>query len=164
MGKKAFEIVKTDLEIQEHLDAHKTGFIVQKFGIVFIIGLVVAAALGVFGDGILSKRSDAKGDILLEYERFYRHEARMELSFVMVNVANDAEISFPNQYLKDVRVESIIPEPNSTRIDRDKVHYSFEGKGNMRITFYMVPRKVGTLNGSIDMNGHSFSLSHFIFP
>ena len=59
MANKPLEKIKTDLQINEHLDAHQTGFIVQRIGLAFIIAFVVVAAIGLFGDGIISKKIEA---------------------------------------------------------------------------------------------------------
>lgn len=164
MANKPFEKVKTDLEINEHLDAHRTGFVVQRIGLAFIIAFVVVAASGLFGDGVLSKRKEMKGEVVLHHERFYRYEARMEVKIEIVDATKGSVVSFPNRYLKNFKVEGITPSPNTTKIDDDKVHYFFDGSGNIQLTFYLVPQAFGTINGNIEVNGHPFAVNHFIYP
>lgn len=46
------EIVKTDLQIKEELDAHRKGWTAQRVGLTLMYLLVIAAAVGFFGDGL----------------------------------------------------------------------------------------------------------------
>jgi len=164
MANKPLEKVKTDLQINEHLDAHRTGFVVQRIGLVFIIAFVVVAAIGLFGDGLVSKKTETKGNVVFHHERFYRYEARMEVKIEMVGTSRGGVVSFPNRYLNNFKVEAITPSPNTTKIDNDNVIYFFDGSGNMQLTFYLVPQAFGTINGSVEVNGHPFAVNHFIYP
>ena len=163
--KDELEPITTNLEIDEHIKSHKVGYSVQRVGLIFIIALALAAALGLFGDGVLSKVIHSGSNARLEYDRFYRFEGRMELKVELMNTdANESVISFPNEYLKNFKIESITPEPNSNRIEENRVHYAFPGYGDMQITFYLVPQEIGSVSGSIQANKETFPVHHFIFP
>jgi hypothetical protein len=159
------ESVKTDLEIEEDLPLHEKGWRVQRGGWIFIFVLTVAAAFGVFGDGLASKKTLRDDGTLVEYDRFYRHEARMELKIHLENSGSDtAHVSFTNNYLKDFKIESILPEPGSSRVQGGRVHYFFDGNGPMDITFYCTPRAFGTTDGRIGIGNKEYPISHFIYP
>jgi hypothetical protein len=162
--KDQLERVSPDLAIDEHIDFHNTGFVVQKVGLIFIFGLVVLAAAGFFGDGVLSATSVSAGNSTIEYDEFYRFEARLDLKVHLTSVADPAVISFSNDYLNSFRIESINPEPKETRIGNDLVHFYFPGTGAMDITFHLIPQKVGSISGTMEVQGQSVSLQHFIHP
>lgn len=159
------EVVNVDLEIEEHIYLQKTGWIVQRIGLCIMLVFVLLALSGLFGDGILSKRTDRIKNVTLEYERFYRHEGGMELK-IEVDGNNNAgvDVAFPVNYLKDFEIRSILPEPRENRIENGKVHYRFDAHGPMNITYYFTPREIGTVAGVIEVNDAIFSVNHFIYP
>lgn len=162
---ESMEVVNHDLPLDEQLDAHRKGWKAQQWGLGFLYAVVVMAAVGMFGDGLASKAKDSTGDIHIESERFYRHEARMELKVTITNATTDIlAITFPNSYLQHFRVESIQPEPAENNLTDGHVSYRFQGKGSARITFHLIPQKVGTIEGTIEVNEKHFSLKHFIYP
>ena len=161
----SMEVVNHGLPIDEQLDAHRKGWNAQRWGLGFLYALIVMAAVGMFGDGLASKSRDAAGDIHIEFERFYRHEARMEVRVTKTNATADIlAITFPNTYLQHFRIESIQPEPAENSLTNGNVSYRFHGRGSAHITFHLIPQKVGIIEGTMDVNGKHFSLEHFIYP
>jgi hypothetical protein len=159
------ERIKTTLQIEEHLRAQEYGWKFQTAGLCLILFLVLCGAIGLFGDGIASKNKLEAAGITIEAERFYRFEARMPLKISMEN--NDKAgitVTFPARYLKNFEIASILPAPSGNKFEDDHVQYSFEGTGPAHLTFFLIPRKVGPVEGSIRVNETQFSLNHFIFP
>lgn len=164
-SKDSIEIVKTDLEIDEELEAHKRGWSAQKAGLVLIFGLLLLAAAGVFGNGPASKTRITKEQITIESERFYRHGARMELKIHVVDAkADGVTVTFPNEYLQKFRVESILPEPKENKSTDGEVSYTFQGNGKMDITFHLSPGTQGTITGEVFVNEKPFQLKTFVYP
>ena len=131
MTDEPVERVKTNLEIEEHLSMQERGWKVQKVGLYFIFAMVLAAAVGLYGDGPLSKRKLSQNNATVEFERFYRFEAQMELK-VEVNAFTNADglsVMFPAKYLDHFQVESILPEPEKTVVEGDQLVYLFSGSG-----------------------------------
>ena len=120
------EEVKTTLQLDEHLDLHKKGWVAQVIGLTFIFLLVTAAALGLFGDGLLSTVKNESAGSRIEYDRFFRFEARMEILVEVTNTNSGATVSIDNDYLRDIRVESIVPEPLGNKINNGRVEYTFD--------------------------------------
>jgi hypothetical protein len=163
-NKTTVEQVTTDLQMDEQIQMQENGWKFQAIGLLFIIALVLAAALGLFGDGILSQKKQASNDIQIEYERFYRFEARMPVKIKVEDTGVRLMVSFPNSYLQNFEIESILPEPNNNTFEGDRVQYEFDGKDRMNVTFYLIPRKVGNFQSSIEVNQSHFQINHFIFP
>lgn len=153
-----------ELHLDERMDLHRKGWIAQRIGWVFIFALVVAAAMGVFGDGLASKTSKSGVNTSISYDRYYRKEARMELRISISNPAVNPVISFPGDYITRFKLESVVPEPVQNTSSGGMVHYTFNGSGPMNIIFRLVPEKMGTIKGEAVVNGESFQLSHLIYP
>jgi hypothetical protein len=162
--KHQFENIKPQLEIEEYVDSHKKGFKVQFVGLLLIFAIVLSAALGLFGDGILSKKTATARSASIEYQRFYRYEARMEVKIELLQFENSNVVSLPKDYLKNFEIESVNPTPESTNFKGDESQFVFNGPGNGIITFFLVPRKVGSVDGELSVNNDRFQVSHFIYP
>lgn len=158
-------MVRTDMEIDEQLDAHRRGWVAQRYGLVFIFSLIVLAAIGVFGDGVTSSSRESANSVTVESERFYRFEASMDIKISVSNSADgEVTVAFPNDYLQGFRIESIQPEPKENKNVDGEVRYIFQGSGNFDITFFLIPQQVGSIRGSVTVNENKFSLNHFIYP
>lgn len=159
------EIIKPDVELDESLDLHEKSWKIQRVGWFLIFTLMGLAAIGLFGEGPVSKRTANVNGARIQYERFFRHEARMEVTVdLQATGAEGAIVSFSNAYLKNFRVESILPEPKSNTIEQDHVNYQFEGSAPMHVVFYLVPQQMGTIKGTMQVNNRSIPLNHFIYP
>ena len=166
MGKNdSIEVVKTDLQIEEELEAHKSGWAFQRAGFIFIFALILLAAAGFFGDGLASKNSVSRDQITVEFERFYRFDARMPIRIHLTHTSSgELIVIFPSHYLQNFRIESIQPEPKENIIRDGEVFYVFNGTGSMDVTFFLIPQSRGNIEGEVDVDGKTFSLKHFIFP
>lgn len=164
--KESVERVKTDLEIEEHLPMHERGWKVQAVGMYLILALVLTAAAGLYGDGLVSKKRVSENFATVEYQRFYRFQARMELKIELKipGGANEAIVRFPGKYLESFQVDSVLPEPEKNVITGEQVEYHFNGTGNAAITFYLIPQRIGAVDGSIEVDKIRFDVNHFIFP
>jgi hypothetical protein len=161
---KSMEVINTDLEIEEHLREQSNGFVIQKIGLCLILTIVSLAAIGLFGDGLISHAEINSSSGTARYERFHRHEAAMKLGFQVPSVTGKCTVSLPTAYLDKVEVESLTPSPQSTTVSNNLVHYTFSGAGDMNIVFHLIPRKVGRIEGDIQVDDGHFQISHFIFP
>ena len=157
------EKVKPDLDIDEHIKAQERGWLFQSIGMYCVLAFVLSAAFGLFGSGIASKRRVAKDDVSVEYERFFRFEASMQVN-VKATGSGDLTISFPASYLNNFDVSSIVPQPAQSIFSESRVQYVFKGKDEFDVTFYVEPQHVGTVESSIIINGTVLELKHFIFP
>jgi hypothetical protein len=163
--KYSVEVIEPEIELDERLDLHEKGWAFQKIGIVFLFLLVVSAAIGLFGQGVLSRQSYAASGAEITFERFFRQEARMSLEISIHSApGNKTIVSFPNQYLKDFRIESILPEPRENRLEGNRIDYVFEGSAPMELVFYVIPQKIGSQEGEVRINDVSFQVAHFIYP
>lgn len=165
-NKESIEHIKTDLEIEEHLPMQERGWKVQAIGLSFILAMVLTAAVGLYGNGLISKKTVSSNNATVEYQRFYRFQSPMELKLElnMPNEGNEVIVSLPGKYLESFQVDSVLPEPDKNVMNGDQLQYHFNGTGNFTITFYLIPQRIGAIDGSIEVNNSRFELNHFIFP
>ena len=158
------EVVKTDLQIQEELNAHRNGWTIQRIGFVVIFMLMVTAAIVLFGNGVLSKTTLSSQQTTVESERFFRYQSPMPLKISADASDNKVTVSFPNQYLESFEVKGIQPEPMENKFTNGNVEYSFEASDNADIVFYLIPQERGNISGTLQVNDQEFPLKHFIYP
>lgn len=154
-----------DLEIDEKLKSHLLGWKVQTAGLVFIFAIVLSAGMGLYGNGVASKKTVSAGLNTIEYERFGRFENMMPLQVKIVSNENgNSEIAISDRYLRKFRIETIMPEPSEVKIQKEQIHYVFESRGSFTVTMYMIPREFGQVGGSLYIDNDSIVINQFIFP
>ena len=119
------------LEINEDLQFQRREWRVQRIGWWLLTAFVAAAALGLFGGGVLSQAvaGDANGPLRVEYERFLRAGTRQRLS-IQVRRASAAageelQLQINRAYFEAMRVEDIAPQPLSMAVDGENVTLRF---------------------------------------
>ncbi|MGV3657459.1 MAG: hypothetical protein ACO1NX_05875 [Chitinophagaceae bacterium] len=162
MAKQAVEKILPNLQIDEQVQLHQTGWVVQRIGWVVIFLLPLLGAFGMFGEGMISSRQEEKGGVSVEYDRFYRYEKEMQID--LTSARHMAQVGFPQQYLKHFRIVRIIPEPEQQLASSGNIVFRFSGTDNRHISVYAVPETYGSLRGSVVVNNQVFSIHHFIFP
>jgi hypothetical protein len=161
--KHSIEMVKTTLQLDERLDLHEKGWVIQRVGWVIIFAIMLAGLLGLFGEGLFSQKTVSNGGTKVEYERFFRYETEMKIKFE--SGTHIRTISFPQEYLKDFRIVRFEPEPFSNNTSHNEVIYNFLPEQNLIVSIYLIPKSYGFISGTWKVNGTSnFNLNHFIYP
>lgn len=151
------------LPVKDDIILHKKGWVIQRIGWTLMFLFLLAAVLGLFGEGPLSKRKVHLGPVTVEYERFgrYEHAMRMNLRSAGENIGM---VSLPQNYLKSFKISKIVPEPAKQVSSPGYVNYFFEGDQNDMVTFFMDPSERQNAEGVIRVNNHSFPIKQTIFP
>jgi hypothetical protein len=146
---------------------------VERVGWLVIAGLILAAMLGLLGDGPLSSTSadSPDGSIHLEFQRFGRVTATQAVRLRFRPVA-DADrryrVWISGPYRDANRVREISPTPERVEDDRGRVVYVFralETERSTEVTFYVQPRAAGLCPGRIGLiGGDSVAFRQFIYP
>lgn len=154
-----------DLEIDEKLKSHLLGWKVQTAGLVFIFAVVLSAGMGLYGNGVASRKTVSAGLNTIEYERFGRFENMMPLKVKIAPTENrNSEIALSDLYLRKFRIETIMPQPSEVKIQKEQIQYVFESKGSFTVTMYLIPQEFGQVEGSLFVNNDSIAINQFIFP
>ena len=155
------------LQMEDKIDLHRTGWRVQSILRTIIFLFILAAALGVFGDGILGRQilGEKNSNVWLEYDRFGRKDAPGKLELHLAGSEDSpAQLIIPSSYLKNFHIEAITPTPTAIATRNNQVAYSFDATGALTVVFRMKPDAIGKVQGSILVNNQTFNLNHFIYP
>jgi hypothetical protein len=156
--------IKTSLDMEDEIDLHKKGWVVQRVGWIILVLILIAASLGLFGNGLLSKSSAGERNAIIYYERFARFESQTELNLQVQNVADGVEVRIPQSYIHSMEVEKVIPEPTRQRLEPDYLVLFFDAKGSASLSVVFNPERTGTVAAVIEVNGERIPISHFIYP
>lgn len=133
--------------------------------------IVLAALAGFFGHGPIGKAVLNNQSFRMEYERFGRYHAPMNLRFDLdTNAQKQGHITvwLSNQYLLNMRVAGTVPQAERTEVSADGLRFVFstdERQSVGMIIFHLHPDTVGPLAGSFALNdGQPVSFSQFIYP
>ena len=162
--KHSVELAKHSLEMEENLPLHEKGWVIQRIGWAFILMVMVAGAIGVFGSGFISKETPQAGSFSVKYDRYYRYEAEMKIE-IRSNGTHISHISLPQDYLSNFRLIRFVPEPISNHTENRDVVYNFSPSANQTVTLYVVAENFGTIKGVMKINNQQhISLHHFLYP
>jgi hypothetical protein len=161
-----------DLQIEQDLEFQRREWRMERAGWFALSSLVIAASVGLFGDGPLShaSASDESGQLVIRYERFVRSSVSSEL-YVQVasSAAHSGEIAIwaDPAYLRDVEVSSIVPEPARVEQVGRRILYVFAvaaGAEPSEITLRYKPAHAGRLHGSFGVSeGVRVAVRQFAF-
>ena len=156
--------IKTSLDMEDEIDLHKKGWVAQRVGWIIFLLILIAASLGLFGNGLLSKSSAGERNAIIQYERFTRFESQTELNIQAQNVTDGLEVRIPQSYIHSMEVEKMIPEPTRQRLEPDHLVLFFEAEGSASVSIVFNPETTGSVAAVIEVNGERILISHFIYP
>ena len=103
-----------DLELEEDIGFQRRDWLLRRIAWAVLALVFLAALLGIFGNGILSKATlgDDGMPLQVEYERFGRHKAPMDLKMRLGPEAvqeGKVRLWLERSYLNTMQVETIVP-------------------------------------------------------
>ena len=163
----------SDLEISQDLNSQRRNWAVQRFAWVILAALILAAILGLFGSGPLSRGMAGRQDdpLRVEYRRFWRLQSPMSLRLHFgPGAARNGQVRvwLSRSYLEAVSVQHITPQPQSVEAGPEHFTYIFTLSQPDRptaVTFHIEPEIPGSVPGQAGLeNGPEVSFRHFIYP
>lgn len=121
----------------------------EKIALGLLTLFVVAALLGLFGDGPLSEAvaSSSDGQLRVDYQRFCRRNAPQTLDITLPTQAGaqHVELSINGDYLRRVQVTEILPHPmQSIRHQASLLRFATDGSGEpMLVRLHLEPQYAG---------------------
>jgi len=146
---------------------HEREWLIQRIGWGCMVAFVVAAILGLFGNGLLSEQriGDAR-TATLKYENSGRHAASLRLELTIATQAA-GEVSFDvnEAYLNSFELKTIVPEPSAVESLGEWLRFKFAANGTpTTITLDLMPDKIGRKDGVIKVGDRELHFSQFIYP
>lgn len=160
------------IEIDEDRAHQRREWRIERVGWVAMAALVLAALLGLLGDGPIGETTAGTRDALrVEYNRLQRAAAPTEYRFaVQPALARDGRVRLrlEDALLEEVHLRAIVPEPASTRAGPGYTEFTFDvgaGDSPARIVFDFEPTSFGRVTGRVVAEGAPpITLDQFVFP
>ena len=125
--------------------------------------VLVAAALGLFGNGLISKQTYTANSLHVAYDRFMRVEKEVQLHIRVQDLGDGATIGINNDYLKKVRIDQVVPQPAAVTLRDNTLIYRFHPLRNGFITFYLRPQLMGSQRLEITVAGKKMRFQQYIY-
>lgn len=158
------KIRRSTLQLDDEIELHQTGWIIQRIGWALIVLVVIAAAFGFFGTGPVSRKEVSDSENTIRYERFARYESPMNVLVFTSGEGEVVNISISQTYLNSLRLDKITPSPSSQRIENGMTIFTFPVNGPATINFFVQPTRAGTISGTFQVNRSVFEIRHFVYP
>lgn len=162
-----------DLEIEQDLAFERREWAVQRAGWALMALVLLAALLGLFGAGPLSRAvaTDENGQFQLDYERFTRAKAPSTIQVrIAPGVASRGTVTvwFDGEYLQGGHIEGVTPEPEMVETTGDRIIYTFlspDPQQAVAVTFRLEMEKVGLWEGRAGVGeGSGVRFTQLIYP
>lgn len=162
-----------ELEVAQDLEFQKQEWKAERIGWIVAALLLLAALLGLFGTGPVSKttaRSET-GEFSIEYQRFSRYNAQTQLLVTVGSGAiseGTARLVVDQGFINNFDIQRVVPQPDSVEITSDTYIYSFtinQPGDAIEIIFDLQANKTGVQSGAIGLeNGQQVNISQFVYP
>lgn len=146
---------------------HEREWLAERIGWCVLLGFIIAALLGFFGEGPLSHRGvgDA-GTAKLQYERFARHASPTLLTLSVAKTGGaEVSVAISEAYLREFELRSIVPEPHRAELAGAFHRFSFAATETpTTIAFRVVPDGAGRRHGVLIVAGQELAIDQYIYP
>jgi hypothetical protein len=127
--------------------------------------VVLAAGLGVFGDGPLADARVGDERLSARYQRMAREAAPTTLTLTGTPERGVLRLWIARSYLDGVEVERIEPEPERVVIEADRQVFEWPAGGDIaEVRFELLPSGPGWLRGRAGAGASSIALAQWVFP
>jgi hypothetical protein len=162
-----------ELHVSADLAYQQRTWRVQRVSWVVMLGILAAAALGVFGSGALSTATEgSKADGLwVEYDRFVRRQAPSELIVHLDRkqiTGEQVHVVLRGGYPRSMQVESVLPQPSGGGPSADGAVLRFDVNGHtgqLQIVFHFKLATLGPVRGEVGVQGGpTVKITHWVYP
>ena len=162
-----------DVEINQDLDFQRRCWTVQRIGWIVMALLVLSALLGLFGRGLFSHAvvRDPSIPLSVEYERFGRYQSPLTLSLHLnPGVSRDGKVGlwFSQDFLRDVQIQSIVPQPDRAELSQSGTIYLFglaQPNQGGDVIVHFEAQAIGALSGKVGLTeSRSIAFTQWIYP
>ena len=143
----------------------------SRAGFVLLLGIVIAAVLGLFSNGLFSEQhlQNKTHTLRLDYDRFGRltSENEIKVSIKELN-APDYILSFGKTFLDEFQIGSIKPQPDRMYSEQGYVYLVYnhaDKQPTFSVWLALTPRKPGAFSNTLQVNNEpEIHFSQFIYP
>ncbi len=163
-----------DLQVEQDLDFQRREWAIQRVGWVVMLLVVVAALLGLFGQGVLGTATigDSGDPLQLAYDRFDRKHAPTELQVeVAGRTVQEGQVRLwlNDRFLSQIELEQVVPEPEQVLVEPGRKVYVFQAGGDpsqaVHVAFQFQHAAFGLRSGQIGLvNGDTLNFRQVVYP
>jgi len=165
-------MAKSDVTLDRDLAFHSWSWRVERTARWVMVLILVSALLGLFGDGLLSRRQvrTADGSLVLEYGRFGQvsSDTVLNLSLQFREPQRPCNVWIQRSYLDHFEIKRIIPSPSAMELSKEGFLYTFASpqacEASLPIRVILNPRRAGGLDGCVNSESRSLCFQQFIYP
>lgn len=161
------------LEVEEDMQHERRAWRLQRIGRIGLAVFLVLAFLGFTGSGPLSNASASSEDdaLSVSFERFDRINSMstFEVHYTPELVSEgELQIWLSANFLTNIQLEQIIPEPDSVELDSERYVYTFAVTSLDRpppVSFHFRPEKPGIARSNVGIvDGPDIAIRQIVFP
>lgn len=160
-----------ELQVDQDMRFQNRMWAFQRAGWAFAVLIVVAAMLGLLGDGPLAAARARADDLEVAYGRMERHRSPSRM-VVTVSTAvaeqGKVELWLDREFADRLRIQHVTPEPESVETSRTRVTFTFEvdeSQPRARITYDVLQQGIGLQRGRVGVKEQgSVSFGQFVLP
>lgn len=144
-----FPRIDGSISVSEDMDFQRRWWRFQRIAWFVLVAILIADALGAFGQGWLAhaQRSAPDGTLHLHYERIERAGAFSEITIQFDKAAvhsNRVNLFISQNIVKELGAQRIIPEPDTSRVGPGGITYTFPATGSPAVvSIALQPLKPG---------------------
>lgn len=157
-----------DLQIEHDIAWLHREWLVERSAWVLFAAIILAAALGLFGEGALSSASVRDGGMSAAYERFLRESAPSELMLTLPVEAGSASFSIRSDSALLIEISRIDPRPRSeVRSPDGAIEYTIDAKDGAEQVVVVMRYKMtrsGKVTTTLTQSDRRLVLNQFVYP
>ncbi|WP_207533091.1 hypothetical protein [Desertivirga arenae] len=154
---------KDTLALEKDLAIEKNEWPILRAGWVFMGLIVIGGAMGLFGGGFLSHTLVKHRDISIGYDQILRYSLNSEITIEGNKLSKDSSILINSDYTKKIKIEEVIPEPESVKLEGQKIRYKFHSRRSDNIILYIKPIGRGEQRLTLELDGFKLDINQYIF-
>ena len=158
------QVDHSELELEQDLKWTERSWIIQRIGWALLLLFVSSAALGLFGNGILSKVHEQSNEYSLEYDRYGRYEMPQQIKISAPSINDKVVLTVPQSFTENYDIQLLTPQPRIQLFDSSNIVMEFEAKGPVILMFEVEAQQSGRHQAEIFVNNKAFTISQFIYP
>lgn len=157
--------------VAEDLELQRRTWRFERAGWVLLSVLLLAGVLGLFGTGPFSRMQEASADgaVSVDYPRFMRRQSPESIRIDLAAEAGPGSLtlSIGREWLDEVTLQSVTPEPGHVELRPDRLVYSFgrDGPaGTHAVHLRFEAHSAGIVRGEFGARGAQVPVSHVVYP
>jgi hypothetical protein len=156
--------MKRDItEIEKFISQQQKEWLLFRIAWVLMGLVLIAAALGLFGNGPVSKQTYAAHQVHITYQKFLRVDKASEIYIGVPEQGQVTTIGINNDYIQKVNIYQVVPQPAAVELRDNTLIYRFRSVSNGFITFYLSPQQMGSQPLEITVGGNKMRFNQFIY-